>query len=87
MQLLARALGIPNVVLGPSAYQKIAPHDGQQVFFIVTPGGRVIIKEASAMTPQDHAVYEEYTRNQARRPTAAWAAGGRGCTSIAPRST
>lgn len=67
VQLLARALGIPNVVLGPSAYQKIAPHDGQAVFFIVTPGGRVIIKEASAMTPQDHSVYDEFTRNQARR--------------------
>jgi len=70
VQLLARALGIPNVVLGPSAYQKIAPHDGQQVFFIVTPGGRVIIKEASAMTPQDKAVYEEYTRNQTRSAAA-----------------
>jgi len=66
VQLLARALGIPNVVLGPSAYQKIAPHDGQQVFFIVTPGGRVIIKEASAMTQQDKGVYGEYTRNQTR---------------------
>jgi hypothetical protein len=66
VQLLARALGIPNVVLGPGAYQKIAPHDGRQVFFIVTPGGRVVIKEASTMTPQDKAVYAEYTRNQAR---------------------
>jgi len=66
VQLLARALGIPNVVLGPSAYQRIAPHNGQQVFFIVTPGDRVILKEASAMTPQDKAVYEEYTRNQTR---------------------
>src|SRR5207245_7901572 len=70
VELLARALGIPNVVLGPSAYQKIAPHDGQQVFFIVTPGGRVIIKEASAMTPQDKAVYEEYTRDQTRSAAA-----------------
>ena len=66
VQLLARALGIPNVVLGPSAYKQLAPYNGQQVFFIATPGGRVIIKEASAMTPQDKAVYEEYTRNQTR---------------------
>jgi len=36
------------------------------VFFIVTPGGRVILKEASTMTPQDKAVYAEYTRNQTR---------------------
>jgi len=76
VQLLARALGIPNIVLGPSAYQKIAPHDGQQVFFIVTPRGRVIIKEASAMTPQDRSVYEEYTRNEARRADGSLAAGG-----------
>ena len=67
VQLLARALGIPNVVLGPERLRSsIAPHDGQQVFLIVTPGGRVIIKEAAAMTPQDRAVYDEYTRNQTR---------------------
>src|SRR4030095_12079082 len=63
VQLLARALGIPNVVLSPTAYQKIIPHDRREVFFIVTPRGRVIIKEASSMTPQDKAVHEEYTRN------------------------
>jgi len=66
VQLLARALGIPNVVLSPSAYQRIVPHDRREVFFIVTPRGRVIIKEASSMTPKDKAVHEEYTRNQTR---------------------
>src|SRR6185369_16670676 len=66
VQLLARALGIPNVVLGPSAYQKIISHDRHEVFLIVTPRGRVVIKEASSMTSQDKAVYEEYTRNQTR---------------------
>ena len=29
VQLLARALGIPNVVLGPAAYKLLAPHDGR----------------------------------------------------------
>jgi Pyruvate phosphate dikinase, AMP/ATP-binding domain len=76
VQLLARALGIPNVVLGTGAYQRIAPHDGRRVFFIVTPRGRVIIKEASAMTAQDDAVYEEYTRNQARKADGSLAGGG-----------
>jgi pyruvate phosphate dikinase-like enzyme len=66
VQLLARALGIPNVVLGASTYQKIVPHDRREVFLIVTPRGRVVIKEASSMTSQDKAVYEEYTRNQTR---------------------
>ena len=75
VQLLARALGIPNVVLGPSAYQRVASHNGQQVFFIVTPGGRVILKEAAAMTPQDRAVYDEYTRNQQRRADGSLAGG------------
>jgi phosphoenolpyruvate synthase/pyruvate phosphate dikinase len=76
VQLLARALGIPNVVLGPSAYAKLAPHDGQQVFFIVTPGGRVVLKEASAMTATDHAVYDEYTRNQSRAADGSLGGGG-----------
>jgi hypothetical protein len=66
VQLLARALGIPNVVLGPEAYAKIKPHDGKQVFFIATPAGRVILKEAAAMSATERAVYQEYTRNQTR---------------------
>jgi hypothetical protein len=76
VQLLARALGIPNVVLGPSAYAAIAPHDGQPVFLIVTPGGRVIAKEAAAMTATDHAVYDEYTRNQTRAADGSLGGGG-----------
>jgi hypothetical protein len=76
VQLLARALGIPNVVLGPSAYARLKPHDGQLVFFIVTPGGRVILKEASAMSPSDREVYDEYTRNQARAADGSLAGGG-----------
>lgn len=66
VQLLARALGIPNVVLDSDTYTKLVPHDGQPVFFIATPGGRVIIKEVAAMTASDRSVYEEYTRNQSR---------------------
>jgi hypothetical protein len=76
VQLLARALGIPNVVLGPSAYAKLKPHDGQMVFFIVTPGGRVILKEASSMTTTDHEVYDEYTRNQTRAADGSLGGGG-----------
>jgi hypothetical protein len=66
VQLLARALGIPNVVVGPSAYRRIAPHNGETVFLIATPGGRVIMKPQAAMTPQERDVYEEYTRNDTR---------------------
>jgi hypothetical protein len=66
VQLLARALGIPNVVVGPGPYGKIAPHDGMDVFYIVTPGGRVYLKEVTAMTEQDRAIYEEFNRNAKR---------------------
>jgi hypothetical protein len=76
VQLLARALGIPNVVLGPSAYAKLVPHDGQEVFFIVTPGGRVILKETAAMTATERAVYDEYTRNQTRAADGSLGGGG-----------
>jgi hypothetical protein len=76
VQLLARALGIPNVVVGSSVYETIEPHDGKDVFFIVTPGGRVILKEAAAMSAQDRAVYDDFTRNQKR--AADGSLGGRG---------
>src|SRR5262249_29654849 len=66
-QLLARALGIPNVVIAPSAYRQIAPHDGKQVFLLATPHGRVVLKETSAMSPQERSVFAEYTRNEERR--------------------
>ncbi len=66
VQLLARALGIPNVVLGPSAYQRFESHDGQKVFFIVTPGGRVIVKEASKMSARDESLVAEFLGNVRR---------------------
>jgi hypothetical protein len=66
VQLLARALGIPNVVTGPEPFKKIADHDAKDAFFLVTPGGRVYLKEAAKMTDQDVAVYDEYNRNTGR---------------------
>lgn len=66
VQLLARALGIPNVVLGPEAYRLLEPHAGQRVFFLVTPGGRVILKDAAAATEAERAVAAEFTRNDKR---------------------
>ncbi len=66
VQLLARALGIPNVVTGSEPYKKIAGGAGKEVFYVVTPGGRVYLKEAAKMTEQDHSVYAEYNRNTNR---------------------
>ncbi len=66
VQLLARALGIPNAVLGPQAYQRFLAHEGEQVFYISTPGGRVVVKTEASLTKSDRAVLAEYTRNQER---------------------
>ena len=66
VQLLARALGIPNIVTGPDPFAAIAKHDNQEVFYLVTPGGKVFLKTASQITEQDKAVYERYNRNTER---------------------
>src|SRR5204862_3210975 len=66
VQLLARALGIPNVVLGPKAFDRLRLHDGKVVLLIATPGGRVIVEEADQMTAEDRRAYDEFTRNQTR---------------------
>jgi hypothetical protein len=76
VQLLARALGIPNVVLGPTPYEKFEPHDAEQVFYIATPGGRVIVRTAADMTARDRDVLAEYTRNQERSDDGALGGGG-----------
>lgn len=66
VQLLARALGIPNVVTGPDSYARITSHDDTDVFYVVTPGGKVYIKDAALMTEQDRSIYAEYNRNTDR---------------------
>ncbi len=63
VQLLARSLGIPNVVTDAEPFARIAARDGKEVFFLVTPGGQVRIKEAAKMTAEDEAIYAEYHRN------------------------
>jgi len=69
VQLLARALGIPNVVVAPEIYGLMEPHDGERVFMLATPGGRVIVKRADQMTAEEQSVYAEYTRNDPRSGT------------------
>jgi hypothetical protein len=75
VQLLARALGIPNVVLGPSSFAKVRPHDGEQVLFAVTPGGRVILKPVSMLTGDERIAWAEFTKNEARRGQSSFGAG------------
>jgi hypothetical protein len=77
VQLLARALGIPNVVLGPSVFARFSEHDGKQVLFVSTPGGRVVLKEASSMTEADRAALAEYRRNEERTDDGTLGGAGR----------
>lgn len=77
VQLLARALGIPNIVLGTKAFDRLRLHDGKTVLLIATPGGRVIIEEAGSMTPEDRLAYDEYTRNQTRTDSGALGGGAK----------
>jgi hypothetical protein len=77
VQLLARALGIPNAVVGPSTFAGIAAHDGERVFFVSTPGGRVILKPAAAMSDRDREAVAEYRRNEKRGDDRALARAGR----------
>ncbi len=76
VQLLARSLGIPNVVTGSEPFMTIARMDGEPVFFVVTPGGRVYMKQAASMTAQDHAIYAEYNRNRGPLTDGSLGAGG-----------
>ena len=66
VQLLARALGIPNAVVGPGPFEQFAAHNGKKVFFIATPRGKVYLKEVAAMTDEDKAIYTEFNRNAER---------------------
>jgi phosphoenolpyruvate synthase/pyruvate phosphate dikinase len=75
VQLLARSLGIPNVVMAPAVFKDFAAHDGKTVFFIATPGGRVVVKEVAQMTDDDRTVLAEYMRNE-KRETAGKLGGG-----------
>jgi hypothetical protein len=48
VQLLARNLGIPNVVVAHHLVQALTAHDGEEVVLAVSPGGQVQIKAWSA---------------------------------------
>jgi hypothetical protein len=75
VQLLARSLGIPNVVLEPGLMQRLAEADGRRVFFLATPLGRVFLKDISRMTPKEHEIVAEYTRNKRRSGNGALGGG------------
>ena len=73
VQLLARNLGIPNVVLSAGLMKELAPHDGERVLLIATPLGRVILEPEATAGAAERAVVEEYRRNQKKSGTGALA--------------
>jgi hypothetical protein len=75
VQLLARALGIPNSVVANEVYEGIAPHDGKDAFMVVTPGGRVYLKEAASMDATDKQAYDDFNRNSERAGDGALSGG------------
>lgn len=66
VQLLARALGIPNVVLGSGQFKELAKYDGQEIVLIATPGGRVHIEKLSEIDDAEKAVVAEFTKSAKR---------------------
>ncbi len=67
VQLLARAMGIPNSVVVPDLFRQLRAYDRKQVFYLVTPAGRVSIKPVSQMTNTDRTIVSEYRKNERRR--------------------
>ena len=78
VQLLARALGIPNAVLAPDAFDSVEALDGKDVFYAVTPGGRVILKDFADLTNAEVDVIFEISQNVERSQDGSLASGGSG---------
>lgn len=66
VQLLARNLGIPNAVLTRADLLALKPYAGREVFYAVSPAGRVVLKPAEAMTPAERALVDVRTRPRDR---------------------
>jgi len=45
IQILARNLGIPNVVIDDNIHRLLRSHDGDKIVMAVSPGGRVLLDE------------------------------------------
>ena len=78
VQLLARALGIPNAVSAGEPFQAIESLSDKEVFYAVTPGGRVVMKDAATMSDLEKQVFKEYTANLKRDDDGNLSGGGSG---------
>tara|TARA_R110002050_G_scaffold6781_1_gene27300 strand:- start:17766 stop:20705 length:2940 start_codon:yes stop_codon:yes gene_type:complete len=64
VQLLARNLGIPNAVVSKGNLESLKAYSGREVFYAVSPGGRVILKPAEEMSPTEKALFTKKVRNE-----------------------
>lgn len=66
VQLLARNLGIPNAVLTDEQFNALRKYDGDNVFYAVSNGGTIIMKEAGDMNDTEKALFSVKERNTNR---------------------
>ncbi len=64
VQLLARNLGIPNVVLSQQNLVSLKPYEGKEIFFAVSEKGTVLMKLAENMLPEEKALFETKKRGE-----------------------
>ena len=58
VQLLARNRGIPNATLAPDLLPRLRQADGREVFYAVSPLGRVILAWPDQLGPSELALVE-----------------------------
>ena len=66
VQLLARNLAIPNAVLTDEQFSALKKYDGDEVFYAVSNGGTIIMKDAADMTDTEKALFSKKERNTDR---------------------
>ncbi|MBN1783290.1 phosphoenolpyruvate synthase [bacterium] len=66
VQLLARNLGIPNAVIKPAHLEALTPFHGTDVFYAVSPRGRVIMKNSDKMNDEEKKLFQTGTRSDER---------------------
>ncbi len=66
VQLLARNLGIPNAVLTDEQFRSLEAYDGKEVFYAVSNGGTILMKEVSDMTETEQELFAKQERKTDR---------------------
>lgn len=66
VQLLARNLGIPNAVLSVQNTTELKKHNGQQVFYAVSPQGTVIMKTVAEMNAAEKTLFDVKKRAETK---------------------